>query len=146
MLSASLSDNSTIAAKLVNACWLSGVFLDVFGAVLATATARWFEVLNPQHVEIYHKSQSRRNPAYTPFLDWIIAKALFSALGVVAFGVTMFIIGLVIFVWEKQPLLVSIISTTPVAILTPLLAVLFYPHSRRKENIMKILAENRGAW
>jgi hypothetical protein len=153
MLSASLPDNSTTAAKLVNACWLSGISLDVFGAVLATTTARWFEVLDPDHIEIYCQPRSRDaspgrlcTSAYPPFLDWIIAKALFSAFGIVAFGVSMFLIGLVIYVWEKQPLLVSIISTIPVAILAPLVAVLFYPHSARKANIMKFLADSRGAW
>ena len=33
MLAASLSDNSTIAAKFINAFWLAGIFLDVLGAV-----------------------------------------------------------------------------------------------------------------
>ena len=53
MLSISLSDNSTTAAQLVNAFWLAGIVLDVFGAVLATLTARWFQVLDAKCVEIF---------------------------------------------------------------------------------------------
>jgi Family of unknown function (DUF6535) len=153
MLSASLPDNSTTPAQLVNAFWLSAIFLNVFGAVLSTLTARWFELLGPDHVEIYRsrgaitKPHLPRHFTLSQLLDWVIAKALFSGLGIVSTGVTMFLIGLIIYVWEKQPLLVCIMSTIPVVVLAPLVAgVFFYPHSIRKTHILQILAEGRGAW
>ncbi|KAF8209286.1 hypothetical protein K438DRAFT_1961013 [Mycena galopus ATCC 62051] len=40
MLAVTLARNDTTAAQLVNAFWLAGIFLDVFGAVLATLSAR----------------------------------------------------------------------------------------------------------
>ena len=43
----------------------------------------------------------------------------------------LFLIGLVIYLREKQPLLVSIIFTLPLAVLVPLVAVVFIPHSTR---------------
>jgi hypothetical protein len=38
MLAISMSDNSNLSAKLVNAFWLVGISLDVSGAVLASLT------------------------------------------------------------------------------------------------------------
>lgn len=152
MLSVSFSDNSTTASRLVNAFWIAGVILDVFGAVLATLTARWFEVLDARHVEFLDKTWSA-DPTTLPqhnservFIDTVIANALFSGLPIVACGVILFLIGLIIRVWAKQPLVVSIISTIPFAVLAPLVAVVFYPHSTRKNNIIQILKHKRGEW
>ena len=154
MLSASLSDNSSTSAKVINAFWLAGTFLDVFGAILSTLTARWLEVLEPEHVEVLETVWANRAnlpPRQTRwsmagFHDWIVATALFSGLGVIAVGMTLFIVGLLIYIWTKQPLLVSIFATTPVAVLTPLLATTFLFPSGRKENVIYILAAKRGAW
>ena len=38
MLAITISNNDTLSDKLTNAFWLAGIFLDVFGAVLATLT------------------------------------------------------------------------------------------------------------
>jgi len=155
MLSTSLSDNSTTASRLVNAFWLAGIALDVFGAILATLTARWFEVLDDRHVEFLDHiwladptalPQRNSKRVYLGIIDTFIANALFSGLPIVTCGVILFLIGLVISIWEKQPLVVGIISTIPFAVLAPLVAVLFYPHSTRKENIIQILKEKRGEW
>ena len=154
MLSQSLSENSTIAAKLVNAFWLAGIYLDVLGAVLATITTRWLELLDTKETQTLNQEWSAERRAsirkprwlFSSFLDTIIAAALFSGLPVVACGVSMFLIGLVIYVWTSQPLLVSIISTIPFVTLFPLVAVCFYPHSERKNNILELLARKRGAW
>ncbi|KAF8234303.1 hypothetical protein L208DRAFT_1394326 [Tricholoma matsutake] len=152
MLSASFSDNSTTASRLVNAFWFAGIILDVFGAVLATLTARWFEVLDARHVEFLDKTWPAdlttfpQHSSERVLIDTVIANALFSGLPIVACGVLLFLIGLVIRIWEKQPLVVSIISTIPVAVLAPLVAVVFYPHSTRKNNILQILHHKRGQW
>ena len=56
----------------------------------------------------------------------------------------LFLIGLVIYLREKQPLLVSIIFTLPLAVLVPLVAVVFILHSTRRENIIQIIKEKNG--
>ena len=154
----SLSENSTIAAKLVTAFWLAGIYLDVLGAVLATITTRWLELLNSEETQTLNQEwptteredseSSIRKPRrlFSSLWDSIIAAALFSGLPVVACGVSMFLIGLVIYVWASQPLLVSIISTIPFVALIPLIVVCRYPHSGRKNNILELLARKRGAW
>ncbi|KIM87324.1 hypothetical protein PILCRDRAFT_814813 [Piloderma croceum F 1598] len=38
MLAITLSNNQTLSAKFVNAFWIAGISLDVFGAVIATIT------------------------------------------------------------------------------------------------------------
>ena len=154
MLTTSLSNNSTIAARVVNAVWFAGLICDVFGAVLATLTARWFDVLNPQHVEYLENEWSAPTTTTGPrrskqrILSWemAIATALFSAFPVVACGVVLFLVGLVIYVWETQPHLIFIISIIPLGVLTPLVAVCFYPHDAMKNNIILILKGKRGAW
>ncbi|KAF8799078.1 hypothetical protein BYT27DRAFT_7227976 [Phlegmacium glaucopus] len=155
MLSASLSENSTIAAKLVNAFWLAGLFLDVTGAVQAAITARWFELLDTKEAETFNQEwstnwkspfHSKPRRPFSSFGDTIIATALFSGLPIVTCGVGMFLIGLVIYVWARQPILVSIISTIPFVILSPLVVACFYPHSGRKIDIVKLLARKRGPW
>ena len=151
----SLSQNSTIAVKLVNAFWLAGIYLDVLGAVLAAITTRWLELLNTEETQTLNREWSAegeeasiRKPRwlFSSFWDAIIAAALFSSLPVVACGVSVFLIGLVIYVWASQPPLVSIISTIPFVILFLLVVVCLYPHSGRKSNILELLARKRGTW
>ena len=156
MLSISLSENSTIAAKLVNAFWLAGIYLDVLGAVLSIITTRWLELLNTEETRALNEDWSAerkealiRKPrsSFSSLLETTIATALFSGLPVVACGVGMFLIGLAIYIWTNQPLLVSIISTIPFVILFPLAAVCFYPQpSERKIDILELLARKRGEW
>ena len=155
MLSISFSDNSTTASRLVNAFWFAGIVLDVFGAVLATLTAQWFQVLDAKCVEMFDYiwsadsttlPQRKSEGMFPDIIDTCIAHALFSGFLIVGCGVICFLIGLVICVWETQPLVVSIIFTIPFAILVPLVAVVFYPHSTRKENIIHILKGNKGNW
>jgi len=159
MLSASLSDNSSTSAKVINAFWLAGTFLDVFGAIFSTLTARWLEILEPEHAEILETAWANQpnQPNLPPdprqqrsslanFHDWIIANALFSGLGIISVGVTLFLLGLLIYIWTKQPLLVSILATIPVAVLTPFLATTLLFPSGRKDNVIYILAAKRGAW
>lgn len=155
MLSLSFSDNSTTASRLVNAFWLAGIVLDVFGAIIAILTARWFEVLDARCVEIFDHiwsadpttvPQRKYEGVFPGIIDAAIANSLFSGFAIVGCGVTLFLIGLVICVWEKQPLLVSIIFTIPFAVLVPLVAVVFIPHSTRKENIVQILKGKKGEW
>jgi hypothetical protein len=153
MLTTSLPNSSTTAARLTNAVWLAGMIFDVFGAVLATLTARWFDVLDVQHLESLEKIWSA-SPTTGPrprkqrilSLEMAIATALFSAFPVVGGGVILFLVGLVIYVWETQPLLVFIISIIPLGILTPLVVVCFYPHDAMKTSIIWILKDKRGAW
>jgi len=155
MLSVSLPDNGTLSAKFVNALWLAGVFLDVYAAVLATLTARWFEVLQPLDVEFLNDTwvtKARPTPSdrsrkhLKGFIEYCVATSLFSSLGVLSVGVVMFFVGLLIFVWAKQPLLVSIIATIPFAVLTPLTGCLFIPHERGRANIIELLAQKKGHW
>ena len=155
MLSLSFSDNSTTASRLVNAFWLAGIVLDVFGAVLATVTARWFEVLDAKCVEIFDRiwsddsttlPQRKYEGVFPSIIDKAIANSLFSGFLIVGCGVIFFLIGLVICVWEKQPLVVSIIFTIPFAVLVPLVTVVFCPHSTRKENIVQLLKGKKGEW
>ena len=155
MLSISFSDNSTTASRLVNAFWFAGIVFDVFGAVIATLTARWFEVLDAKCIEIFDYIWSadsttlpppKSERAFPGFIDKAIARSLFSGFLIVGSGVVLFLIGLVIFVWEKQPLVVSIIFTIPFAVLVPLTAVVFIPHYSRKENIIQILKGKKGNW
>ena len=176
MLGISLPNSDTLSAKFVNAFWLAGISLDILGAVLATMTvnyslfnreiypltessdsqARWFEVLHPPEVELLNSTwvanriplippeRSRRHPK--GFIEYCVARALFSGLGVLAVGVVMFFIGLMVFIWAEQPLLVSIIGTIPVALLAPLVGCLFIPHANGRQNIIEILARQKGNW
>ena len=159
MLSVSLSDNSTTASKLVNAFWLAGIVLDVFGAILATLTSRWFEVLDARCVEIFDSNhissaesdstnlpQRKSEGIFPAIVDKAIAQSLFSGFLIVGSGVVFFLIGLVIYVWKKQPVVVSIIFTIPFAVLVPLVAVVFIPHTTRKERIVNILKGRKGEW
>jgi len=158
IMSASLSNNSTLSAKLVNAFWLAGIFLDVFAAVLAALTARWLEVLHPPDVEFLNNTWAAEREDIPPlkpdqsrkhrkgFIEYWVAMALFSGLGVLAAGVTSFVIGLMIFIWSQQPLLVSIIGTIPCALLAPLVGCLFIPHVEGRRNIIEILARKKGNW
>jgi len=157
MLSVSLSDNSSTSAKVINAFWLAGTFLDVFGAILLTLTAQWLEVLEPEHaktLEMAWANRANRANLWTHqtclslanFHDWIIANALFSGLGIISMGMTLFLLGLLIYIWMKQPLLISILATIPVAVLTPFLAMTLLFPSGRKESVICILAAKRGAW
>jgi hypothetical protein len=153
MLSITISSNDSLAIKLVNAFWLAAIFLDVFGAVLSTLTARWLELLDESEAEFLAESwTTTRLPRNMPtncrkrFAEALIATALFSGMGVVAAGVTLFLLGLVIFVWERQPFLVSVIATIPIAVLAPLVASCFIPHAGEKRGIIEHLARRRGAW
>jgi len=73
---------------------------------------------------------------------------LFSGLGVIAAGVTLFFAGLLVFVWSQQPRLVSIITTVPCALLSLFVGCLFIPHQERggRRNIIEILARKKGNW
>jgi len=156
MLSASLSDNSSTSAKIINAFWLAGTFLDVFAAILSTLTARWLQVLEPKYAQDWETAwadqpnlpadQRQPRSSLAHFHDWIIANALFSGLGIISVGVTLFLLGLLIYIWTKQPLLVSILATIPVAVLTPFLATTLLFPSGGKGNVIRILAAKRGAW
>jgi len=158
MLAITLSNNLTLSAKFVNAFWIAGISLDVFGAVIATLTARWFEVLHPSQVDFLNKTwvanksdissippeRSKRHMG--GLIEYCVATALFSGLGVLAVGVSMFFVGLVVYIWAEQPLLVSIIGTIPVALLAPLVCCLFISHADRKQNIIEMLARKKGDW
>jgi uncharacterized protein DUF6535 len=157
MLSASLSENSTIPAQLVNAFWLAGIYVDILGAVLAIISARWLELLITKETQKLTRNQQRSAERTTPkprcsLLDTIIAFALFSGVAVVGGGVGLFLIGLVIYVWTRQPLLVAIISTIPLAVLFPLVvitlfplvAMCIFPQSGRKKAILELLARIRA--
>jgi membrane protein implicated in regulation of membrane protease activity len=136
-----------VALKFVNAFWISGIFLDVIGAVLATLTARWFELLDEDecdHLAVHLATPSKSSPTWTR--SYIIATALFSPMPVVAVGVALLLIGLVVYVWAAQPLLVSVTSTLTFAILAPFVAIYFIPHADRKKDIIECLGRKRGAW
>jgi hypothetical protein len=170
-LSFTFDVNHTTANKLVNAFWVSGLFLDVYGTVMASLTARWFEVLPYEDVDYINttwvtklKSKSAMNPssledeeeetipsstqsAITRFSAWCTATALFSGFSVIGAGVTMFVLGLMIYIWTQQPLVVGIIGSVPVAVLTPLVGAYFLPvgHEWRR-GIIKRLGKKRGSW
>jgi len=158
MMSATLSNTSTLSARFINAFWLAGIFLDVFAAVLAALTARWLEVLHPPDVEFLNNTWTAEEEDIPPlkpdqsrkhrkgFIEYWVAMALFSGLGVLVAGVTSFFVGLMIFIWTQQPLLVSIIGTIPCVLLTPLVGCLFIPHVDGRRNIIEILARKKGNW
>jgi len=159
MIQTSFSRNSSaLAHKFTDGFWFAGIFCDVFGAVLAMLTARWFEVLHPPDVEFLNNTWAANKediPPPTPeqsrrhakgLMEYLVAMALFSGLGVVAAGVALFFIGLMIFIWAQQPLLVSIIATIPFFFLSLLVCSLFVPHHHGKKNIIEILARKKGSW
>ena len=65
---------------------------------------------------------------------------------VVAVGVALLLIGLVVYVWAAQPLLVSVTSTLAFAILAPFVTIYFIPHADMKKDIIACLGQKRGAW
>jgi hypothetical protein len=149
MLAVTLPRNETTAAQLINAFWLAGIFLDVFGAVLATLSARWFELLDVGEIAVleakWTETADHSSSVRALSIVHVVATALFSGLPIIASGVSLFLIGLLIYVWSSQPLLVAIISTIPSA-MAIFVAACFLPHSGKKENIVRILAKKRGAW
>lgn len=158
MVSTTATDNSKLSYKFINAFWLAGLFLDVFGAFLALITARWFEILDPPEADYLNELWSGNKediPAIQPqnsrkhfygFIDYAVSITLFAGLGIVCVGGALFLIGLLIFVWVKQPLLVSIISTVPCVVIGPLLAAIFVPHTSGRRNIIETLARRQGNW
>jgi len=153
MLSASLSDNSSTSAKVINAFCLAGTFLDVFGAILSTPTAWWLEVLEPEHAETLEMAWANRanranlrtrQVGQLSRLDY--SQCLIFRFGNNLRGRDSVPTCLLIYIWTKQPLLVSILATIPVAVLTPFLATTLLFPSGRKENVIYILAAKRGAW
>lgn len=154
-MSTTATDNSQLSYKFLNAFWLAGLFLDVFGAFLAVLTARWFEVLEPPEAEYLNEIWSAKRediPASKPhnsfygFIDYVVSVTLFAGLGIVCVGAGFFLVGLLIFVWAKQPLLVSIVSTVPCVVIGPLLAAIFVPHISGRRNIIEMLARKQGDW
>jgi hypothetical protein len=122
--------------------------------------ARWLEVLHPPDVEFLNNTWAAEKediPEATPeqsrrhakgFIEYCVAMALFSGLGVIAAGVTLFFAGLLVFVWSQQPRLVSIITTIPCALLSLFVGCLFIPHQEHdgRRNIIEILARKKGNW
>jgi len=151
---------SELSSKFILAFWIAGLFCDVFGAVLATLTARWLEVLQPPDVEFLNNTWAANKKDLRPptheqsrrhrkgLIEYCVAMALFSSPGTVAVGVILFIVGLMVYIWSQQPLLVSIIATLPCAILTPLIACLFIPHQAAggRRNVIELLARQKGNW
>ena len=88
--------------------------------------------------------QSRRHRK--GLIEYSIATALFSAPGVVGAGVSLFFLGLMIFIWAQQPLLVSIIATIPFPLLALIVGCLFIPHEGGRQHIIEILARKKGNW
>lgn len=60
MISSAAMTNGTTAQQMVNAFWLGGLVLDVYGAVLASLAARWFEVLKHREVEHFQEVLSKK--------------------------------------------------------------------------------------
>ncbi|KAF8152102.1 hypothetical protein K438DRAFT_1623393 [Mycena galopus ATCC 62051] len=149
MLAVTLARNDTTAAQLVNGFWLVGIFLDVFGAVLATLSARWFELLDADEIAFLEAkwtgTADHSSSLRALSIENIVATALFSGLPIIASGVSLFLIDLLIYVWSSQPLLVAIISTIPSA-MAIFVAACFLPQSGKKDHIVEILAKKRGAW
>lgn len=85
-------------------------------------------------------------PCYKWLIRYCVATALFSALGIIAAGVVMFFVGLTIFIWNGQPLVVSVIATIPIAVLVPLISIVFIPHVDGRMSIIKMLAQKKGNW
>jgi hypothetical protein len=75
----------------------------------------WVAIANRDHNSLIPPERSRRHIG--GLIEYCVATALFSGLGVLAAGVLMFFFGLMVFIWAEQPLLVSIIGTIPVALL-----------------------------
>lgn len=158
VVATTVTDNSQLSYKFINAFWLAGLFLDVFGAFLAVLTARWLEVLDPpeaeylnqlwsgkkEHIPAPHPRNSRKY--FYGLIDYIVSITLFAGFGIVYVGGACFLVGLLIFVWAKQPLLVSIISTLPCVVIGPLLGSLFVPHRSGRRNIIETLARKQGDW
>jgi hypothetical protein len=152
MLFISLSNKPiTPSRDFVNAFWFAGIVLDVFGAMIATLAARWFAVLDAKCIEIFEgihsddsESTTLSQRKFSGFIDRAIAHSLFSGFSVVEYGVVFFLIGLIIFIWEKQSLLIVVIATIPFVFLLPLILFLLIPHSSRRENIVQILKGKLG--
>lgn len=101
-------------------------------------------VANKDDISPIPPERSRRH--IRGVIEYCVATALFSGLGVLAAGVLMFFFGLMVFIWAEQPLLVSIIGTIPVALLAPLVGCFFIPHEKRREDIIDMLARKKGSW
>jgi len=148
------NNNNSLSFKFVNAFWFSGIIVDVFGAILAALTSRWFELLNEDErtflMSSWDTDTKEKGLPSLPFTDRIqndiIAFSLFSPMGVVAAGVSLYLAGLIIYVWAAQPLLVSIVSTVAFVVLLFLTGLCFIPHAAKKKLIIQTLGRKRGAW
>ncbi|CAE6355391.1 unnamed protein product, partial [Rhizoctonia solani] len=128
-------------SEAANALLLVGLLLSCFGAVLSLLSARWFEVLTDDQVELLEErlTEARKRGARSSMLedatdsvqeikgegshttieptwkDHLVAKAIGSALILVLCGFYTFVVGMVLYAWIARSMATAIINTLAAA-------------------------------
>jgi len=105
---------------LASAIFLLGLFADVFGAILSFSTARWFEMLTEDEADFLQrrwdlesgdKQKESDDPAASlNRIDRWICLSLIAGPYVVVVGLVCLTLGLLVYAWTSQPLVVLVLA------------------------------------
>ncbi|ESK92273.1 hypothetical protein Moror_4671 [Moniliophthora roreri MCA 2997] len=107
-----------IHSDAVTALFFIGLFADVFGAVLSFASARWFEMITDREAafwrerqwEAQHKTKGRQSTTLRLVDRWVFI-SIVSGPYLVTIGLTAFVLGLLVYIYETQSLFLMILIT-----------------------------------
>lgn len=150
-MSSSLGSSSSSSIKATNALYLSGLIFDLISALTAFLAARWFLILLPEEKELLEEcfeeriqEQSSRSrptvetielgpPALTPpchpkpksVYTQFLSLSLFSSFLMLVTGVLFLLVGLELYIWATQPLIVACVVSVVYLSLAPFVAGIF---------------------
>ncbi|KAG9040574.1 hypothetical protein FS842_002983 [Serendipita sp. 407] len=164
----------TTAIRLINAFFLMGLVLDIISAFLAFLTYRWLQRLS--HEESVYLEEvfeapitSLKDEEEAPGVDdeecttdatnsnsssiegWIVswsALSLFIPMLFLILGVSSMAVGIQIFIWTQQKLMVAILVTIAYVTVIPFIIGLFIigKDRERRRKIIRNLGKKRGDW
>jgi hypothetical protein len=133
-----------LASQVTNALFISGLLADVFGAILCFGSARWFEMLTREEEDILHRNWSQDVAEEAPrklerysLVDKWVSLSIAIGLHAVVLGLTLCMLGLMVFIWTHQPMIVRVPSTGVFIIFTLFLPPFTLWH--RPANVIALL-------
>lgn len=133
------ASSETKASRALSACFYGALITNLFGAVLSCLCARWFAMLSPSEAEYFQECCDKLEQGGivdiettdTLIFDCMVRRAVQIAQVAVWSGFGLFISGMLILVWMREHIIVSIF----VSVLSGLLALFIPPfilrHGRR---------------
>jgi hypothetical protein len=158
MMSSPLSspaENQSAAIQATNAFFLVGLIFDIIAALAAFLTARWFQILLPEERELLQEcfderieEQSSHSPKKLesgtrhpkPASRYIqyLSLSLFSSFVMLVTGVEFLVVGLLIYVWATQTLVVACVVSCAYLTLAPFVLGIFLIGDDRKRRVRVI--------